>query len=48
LLIAMVILGIIGYRAFAERKRPIIVRILGGLGAAMFGFLVIVLNIIVH
>jgi len=48
LLIAMVILGIVGYRAFAERKRPIIVRILGGLGAAMFGFLVILLNILVH
>ena len=48
LLIAMVILGVIGYRAFAERKRPIIVRILGGLGAAMFGFLVILLNILVH
>ncbi len=48
LLIAMAILGIIGYRAFAQRGRPIIVRILGGLGAAMFGFLVIVLNILVH
>lgn len=48
LLIAMVILGIIGYRAFAQRGRPIIVRVLGGLGAAMFGFLVILLNILVH
>ncbi|MCY7412642.1 MAG: hypothetical protein LH471_06350 [Salinibacterium sp.] len=48
LLIATLILGIVGYRAFAERKRPIIVRILGGLGAAMFGFLVILLNVIVH
>jgi hypothetical protein len=48
LLVATVVLGLLGYAAFAERKRPIVIRILGGLGTAFFGLLMIILNIIVH
>jgi hypothetical protein len=48
LLIAMVVLGVLGYNAFAKRRSPIIVRILGGLGTALFGFFIIVLNILAH
>ena len=48
LLIAMVVLGLLCYKAFAARKSPIFVRILGGIGTALFGFLMIILNLIVH
>lgn len=48
LLISTIILGVLGYRAFAERRSPVVVRILGGVGTALFGALMIVLNIIVH
>ena len=48
LLVATVILGILGYQAFAQRRSPVIIRILGGIGTALFGFLMIALNVIVH
>lgn len=48
LLIAMIVLGVLGYKAFAARKSPIFVRILGGIGTALYGFLMIILNLIVH
>ncbi|MDP3208952.1 MAG: hypothetical protein Q8M65_07370 [Rhodoglobus sp.] len=48
LLIAMVVLGVLGYQSFSERGAKIVVRILGALGTAFFGFLMIVLNTIVH
>lgn len=48
LLIAMVTLGLLGYQAFAQRKSTIIVRILGGIGTAFFGLLMILLNLLVH
>jgi hypothetical protein len=48
LLTATVILGLLGYQAFAGRRSPIIVRILGGIGAAVSGTVVIALNIAVH
>jgi hypothetical protein len=48
LLIAMLLLGVLGYKAFASRKSPVVVRILGGIGTALFGFFIILLNIIVH
>jgi hypothetical protein len=48
LLVSMVILGILGYNALAQRKARAIVRILGGIGTAMFGLLIILLNIAVH
>jgi hypothetical protein len=48
LLVAMVVLAALGYASFAQRKRPVIIRILGALGTAFFGLLMIVLNIVVH
>lgn len=48
LLIAMVILGVLGYQSFAARGAHPAVRVLGALGTAFFGFLVIVLNTLVH
>lgn len=48
LLIATIILGFLGYKAFASRKSPVFVRVLGGIGTALFGFFIILLNIIVH
>ena len=48
LLISMLVLGVLGYRSFAVRKAPVIIRILGGVGTAFFGLLMIILNLIVH
>ncbi|CAN5333044.1 hypothetical protein BH09ACT5_BH09ACT5_14020 [soil metagenome] len=48
LLVAAVLLGVLGYSAFALRRSKIIVRILGGIGTALFGLLMILLNIVVH
>lgn len=48
LLIAMIVLGILGYWAFARRKSPVIVRVFGGIGTGLFGLLIILLNIMVH
>lgn len=43
-----VILGILGYSAFAQRGSHVAIRILGGIGTALFGLLMIILNIVVH
>jgi uncharacterized membrane protein (UPF0136 family) len=48
LLVAMLVLGVLGYRSFAVRKAPVILRVLGALGTAFFGLLIIILNYIVH
>ncbi|CAN5475921.1 hypothetical protein BH10ACT7_BH10ACT7_17770 [soil metagenome] len=48
LLVAMIVLGVLGYRSFAVRQAPVIVRVLGALGTAFFGMLIIILNYIVH
>ena len=48
MLIATLQLGVLGYQAFAQRRSGIPVRILGGLGTALFGFFMILLNIAVH
>lgn len=48
LLAAMIILGVLGYRAFAQRGAHVAVRILGSIGTALFGLLVIALNELVH
>ncbi len=48
LLLAMIVLGILGYQAFASRGSTMAVRIWGGIGTAFFGFLMIVLNVAVH
>ena len=48
LLAAMIILGVLGYSAFAQRGSHLAVRIFGGIGTAFFGLLLIILNEIVH
>lgn len=48
LLFAMIILGVLGYSAFAQRRSPVAVRVLGAIGTALFGLLMIILNIAVH
>ncbi|MBU1588832.1 MAG: hypothetical protein KKH51_12930 [Actinobacteria bacterium] len=48
LLVATIVLGVLGYSAFAQRRRHVVIRILGGLGTAVFGALMIILNIVVH
>ncbi len=48
LLVVFVQLGVIGYQSFAQRRSRIVVRILGALGTALFGLLMIILNTIVH
>jgi hypothetical protein len=48
LLVSTVILGVLGYSAFAQRRAHIVIRILGAIGTALFGLLMIVLNIAVH
>ena len=46
--LVVVLLGVIGYFSFAQRKAKMWVRILGALGTALFGVFIIVLNIVVH
>jgi len=48
LLSAMITLGVLGYKAFAQRGSHLAVRIFGGIGTAFFGLLLIILNEIVH
>jgi len=48
LLVAMIVLGVLGYQSFAQRQARVITRILGALGTAFFGLLMIILNILVH
>lgn len=48
LLVTAIVLGVLGYSAFAQRRSPVVIRILGGIGTALFGLLMILLNIVVH
>jgi hypothetical protein len=48
LLVAMIVLGVLGYNAFAQRGSHVAIRILGALGTALFGLFMIILNIAVH
>jgi len=48
LLLVMVVLGVLGYSAYAQRGAAIWVRVLGAIGTAMFGFIVFLLNYLVH
>jgi hypothetical protein len=48
LLIAMIALGVLGYRAFAQRGSRVVTCVFGAIGTAFFGFLVIALKVIVH
>jgi hypothetical protein len=46
--IAVVVLGVLGFLAFAQRRSRIVIRILGAIGTALFGLVMIVLNTAVH
>ena len=46
--IAVVVLGVLGFLAFTQRRSRIVVRILGAIGTALFGLIMIVLNTAVH
>jgi hypothetical protein len=48
LLVAMVILGVLGYLALADHRVAMPWRILGAIGSAFLGFVIIVLNLLVH
>lgn len=48
LTVCTIILFLLGYIAFSRRKANVAVRILGGIGCALFGTLVIALNAAVH
>ena len=48
LLVATGVLGLIGASALAERGRPWWLCVLGGIGTALFGAIMIVLNVLVH
>ncbi|MCU1414524.1 MAG: hypothetical protein JWN80_1864 [Microbacteriaceae bacterium] len=48
MLVVVVQLAIIGYDSFAQRKSPIIIRILGAIGTGLFGFVMVILNLLVH
>ena len=48
LLVAMIVLGVLGYQAFAQRGVSVSRRIFGGIGTAFFGLLIIILNSAVH
>lgn len=48
LLIAMVVLGALGYNTLGKRGKHPVLKILGAFGTAFFGFVIIVLNIAVH
>jgi hypothetical protein len=48
LLIAMIVLGALGYNSLGKRGHHPVFRVLGGIGTAFFGFMVIVMNIAVH
>jgi len=48
LLFVIIVLGVLGYSAYAQRGAAIWVRVIGAIGTAMFGFVVFVLNYAVH
>lgn len=48
LIVVVVLLGIMGYQSFSERKSKMVVRIFGAIGTGLFGLLMIILNTIVH
>lgn len=46
--ISTLLLGMLGYLAFAARRAKVYVRILGGFGTAVLGLVIIVLNAVMH
>lgn len=45
---AVVLLGVLGYLAFQERRSRIWVRIVGAIGTAFFGIVIIIINAFAH
>jgi hypothetical protein len=48
LILVSLTLGVLGYSAYAQRGSPIWVRVLGAIGTMLFGFVVFILNYLVH
>jgi predicted anti-sigma-YlaC factor YlaD len=48
MLVVVVQLAIIGYDSFTQRRSPIVIRILGAIGTGLFGFVMVILNLLVH
>lgn len=48
LIVASLVLGVLGYSAYAQRGAPVWLRLLGAVGTMVFGFVVFTLNALVH
>jgi hypothetical protein len=48
LVVGMVLLGVLGWLAFADRGSPWPVRLLGGLGTALFGLVIVAFKAFLH
>lgn len=48
LVVGMVVLGVLGWMAFADRGSPWPVRLLGGVGTALFGLVIVVFKAVLH
>ena len=48
LIVGMVVLGVLGWMAFADRGSPWPVRLLGGVGTALFGLVIIAFKAVLH
>lgn len=44
----MALLGVLGFLAFTARRSHVIIRILGGLGTAFLGLIIIIINAVLH
>jgi len=48
LVVNVLVLGFLGYQSLSERRRPVIIRIIGGLVTALLGLAIILLDIAMH
>jgi hypothetical protein len=48
LLLVLIMLGVIGYESFHQRRSRMVVRIFGAIGTALFGLIMIILNTTIH
>lgn len=48
LLVATIVLGVLGYSAYARRGAGIVVRVVGAVGTAILGFAIMILNYAAH
>jgi hypothetical protein len=44
----VVLLGVLGFLAFTARRSNVFVRILGGLGTALLGLVIVIINALLH